>query len=120
MATTLFTLSRAEVINWQGTTGKPVKIQVVPKDTTISITLANVFYPGSTTVPVAGDKATFNVTAGRNALSVSVAPRTVPPIVWRVVEVGTDGTTQTLATVNDPDPQQDPYSTTVKIIGSGS
>lgn len=120
MATSNFTLSPAEVINWQGTTGKQAKIQVIPQNTTISITIADVFYPGGTTVASTGDKASFNVVAGRNALSVSMAPRAVPPIIWTVVEVGTDGTTQTLATVNDPDPQQDPYSTTIKIIGQGS
>ena len=44
--------------------------------------------------------------------------RMVPAIVWRVVEVGTDGTTpQTLSTVSQPDPANPRFTTAITIIG---
>lgn len=116
----VFTLTQDQNLNWQGTTGKKVTIKVVPITTTIAITLADVFYPGATTVPIAGDTASFTLVSGPKDLSVTIQPKVVPPIIWQVAEVGTDGTTQILATVNDPDPGDDPYSTGVRIIGQGN
>jgi hypothetical protein len=115
-----FTLTQNENFNWQGPTGKKAKIKVVPVASTIAIKIANAFYPGTTAVTADGDTVEIILTSGPADISLSIQPRVVPQIVWSVVEVGTSGGQQTLATVNDPDPQMDPYSTGVRVIGQGS
>jgi hypothetical protein len=103
---------------WQGATGAALKIQVVPQLTTLKISINDADYPGSTDLKATGDTATTSVVSGRSGLTVHIAPRTTPPVIWSVVEVGTDGATQVLGTVNDPFPAGDPYGTTVTITGA--
>jgi len=102
---------------WQGKTGAALKIQVVPQLTTLKLSINDADYPGSTDLKVTGDTATTSVVLGRSGLTVHIAPRTQPAVKWSVVEVGTDGTTQVLGTVNDPFPAGDPYGTTITITG---
>jgi hypothetical protein len=120
LLTDAFVLSQDDNFNWQGKAGDTVTVKVVSKDTTIPITLADVFYPKDTAVPFIGDTVKFKIVADPNDLSLSIKPRTVPPITWSAVEVGTDGTTQVLDTVNDGVTSQDPYSTSVTIIRRSS
>jgi hypothetical protein len=115
-----FKLTQDQNFNWQGKVGDQVTIKVVPKGTTLTVTPADVFYPSDTSVPINADSAKFNLVAGPKDLSVTIKPKAVPPIIWSVVEVGTDGSQQALATVNDPVPQGDPYSTGVRITGQAA
>ena len=87
---------------------------------TVAIKLADAFYPGTKAVTADGDTVEITLASGQADISLSLQPRVVPPIVWTVVEVGASGGQQTLATVNDPDPQMDPYSTSVRVTGQGS
>lgn len=117
MATSNFVLSPAEEINWQGSTNAQVTIQVVPIGTT-KIRLDQPAYPDDTPLASAGDKATLKVESGRHDLNVNITPRNEPPVVWSVVEIGKDGTSQTLITVNDPLRSKNPFGTAITIIGA--
>jgi hypothetical protein len=102
---------------WQGKTGAALKIQVVPQSTTLKISIDDADYPGSTDLKVTGETAATSVVSGTSGLTVHIAPMTAPPVIWSVVEIGTDGSTQVLGTVNDPFPAGDPYGTTITITG---
>lgn len=117
MATAAFTLSTAGIINWQGKTGNKAIIQVISDGTTLVLSIFDAYYPGGTALPTAGDKTTITIVAGRQILTISIKPRTVPPIVWGVYEVLADGSKQLLMKVNDPLPAGDPYSTAITIVG---
>jgi hypothetical protein len=112
----VFTLS-TDGAGWQGKTSAALKIRVVPQSTTLKITIENPDYPGSTSLKATGDTLTASVVSGRSGLTVHIEPRTEPPVIWSVVEVGTDGTTQVLGTVNDPFRAGDPYGATITITG---
>jgi hypothetical protein len=104
-------------VGWQGATNAKLKIQVVPKITTIRITIDDADYPGSTDLVVTGDTATSSVVNGRSGFTVHIAPRHDPPIVFSVIEVGNAGDQQTLISVNDPFPAGDLFGTTITITG---
>lgn len=114
------TLTQDANFSWQGPTGKKVKVKVVPVASTVAIKLADVFYPGTTSVTPDGDTVEITLVSGQADLSLTIQPRAVPPIIWNAVEIGASGSQQTLATVNDPDPQMDPYGTAIRVIGQRS
>ena len=115
-----FKLTLVNVIDWQGNTGVavPVKVESVPAGAT-AITINDVFYGGVRVKDVNGATATVPLITGTNELRVSIQPMVRPAIVWRLVEVGADGTLQELDKVNEFGPAQDPDSTAIRIIGVG-
>lgn len=114
----VFTLTQNQNLDWQGATGATVTVKVVPKDTTLQLSIDHGFYPGTTPLNAVGDTATFKVAAGTNDLNLFIKPKTVPAIIWSVVEVGSDQTTQVLDSVNVNGPEQDAYSSDITIVGA--
>lgn len=115
-----FTLAQDANFNWQGTAGKKAKIKVVPVASTMATKLEDAFYPGTTALTLAGDTVEVTLVSGQADVSLTIQPKAVPPIIWNIVEVDASGNQQILATVNDPDPQMDPYSIAIRVIGQGS
>jgi hypothetical protein len=113
----IFTLS-PDGAGWQGKAGAALRIQVVPQNTTQKISIENPDYPGSADLKATGDTLTTSVVSGRGGLTVHIAPRTEPPVIWSVVEVGIDKATRVLGTVNDPFRAGDPFGTTITITGA--
>jgi hypothetical protein len=101
-----------------GKTGDQVTISVVQCDPADPAPqLEDVRYPGATAVKIASNKAQFSIVNGANDLSVTIGS-IVPPICWKVVEIGSDGTTQDLAFVNQGGADPDPDNTSVRIKGA--
>jgi hypothetical protein len=112
----VFKLTRGKGVNWKGATGDQVNISVVSADTTAPVTVDDIDYPSTLPPVTTGNTSTFAVATGSHDLSVTIINNAVPPVIWKVLEVGTDESTQVLATVNDP-PTGDPISTRIRIQG---
>jgi hypothetical protein len=119
MATSPFVLA-ADGVKWKGTVdkNKPVTISVASADNKTTPQLEYAYYPKGTSLPIVNNTVTFPLVAGSANLSIFIEHE-VPPIVWNVVEIGSDNSKQILATVNSPVPQEfDANSTAVRIKGA--
>lgn len=112
MATSPFVLSQDANFNWQGTTGKQVKISVTSADP--KVTLSAAYYPDDTKLAAVQDNAVQFPIAGKLNLLTVQTNYVVPARRWQLVEVGTDGSKQVLDTVDENDAT---FRTSVEIIG---
>lgn len=115
MAAAGFVLSPYNVVDWQGATGKQVKISVGPAGPGLEV--LSVEYPAGTVVAAPGGIATLTILAGQHELAMTIKT-VIPALDWSLVEVGPAGTnpaTQSLDDVDSSDPV--PYYTSVQIHG---